>query len=179
LPAASGSFGGVGFVPALWSKLTFRQVAARRAAFYHGGMDIATAALIRKRAELAGEIEARAAELDQLRADLMHLDAAIRMMCPAAEPELIPPKKPSRKGCDWFGRQELPRLVLTSLRDAERPLSCVEIARTVMACKGLDPADSTALRRIEGMVKGALYRRQGRMVERVGNGRQVGWRITG
>ena len=72
--------------------------------------DIPTAALSRKRAVLAGEIQARAAALDQLRADLVHLDAAIRIMCPAAEPELIRPRKPSQ-GCDRFGRQELPRLV--------------------------------------------------------------------
>ena len=110
--------------------------------------------LSRKRAELAGEIEARASALDQLRADLAHLDAAIRIMCPEAEPELIQPKKPSRKGCDWFGRQELPRLVLGSLRGAEQPLSCIEIASAVMACKGLDAADHTALLRVAGMVKG-------------------------
>lgn len=143
-------------------------------------MDIATSALSRKRAELAGLIEARADELDQLRADLVHLDAAIRIMCPDAEPELIRPKRPSRKGCDWFGRQELPRLVLGSLRRAEQPLSCVEIARVVMASKGIDAGDHTALRRITGMVKGALYRREGRMVERVAVGqRRKGWRIIG
>ena len=43
----------------------------------------------------------------------MHLDAAIRIMCPDAEPELIRPKKP---GCDWFGRGELARAVLDVLR---------------------------------------------------------------
>ena len=69
------------------------------------GPDLAVAALSRKRAELAGEIIARAAALDQLRADLAHLDAAIRIMCPDAEPEPTRPRKPSRKGCDWFGRQ--------------------------------------------------------------------------
>ena len=67
-------------------------------------MDIATSALIRKRAELAGEVEALDARAAQLRADLVHLDAAIRIMCPDADPELIRPRKPSRKGCDWFER---------------------------------------------------------------------------
>jgi hypothetical protein len=116
--------------------------------------DIVTAALIRKRAELAAETDALSARCDQLRADLAHLDAASRIMCPAAEPELIRPRKPSRKGCDWFGRQELPRLILGSLsRGAEQPLPCVEIARAVMACKGLNPADHMALGRVAGMVK--------------------------
>ena len=62
-----------------------------------GAVSIATAALIRKRAVIAGEIEALDAKLGQLRADLVHLDAAIRIMCPDAEPELIRPRKPSRK----------------------------------------------------------------------------------
>ena len=134
--------------------------------------DLAVSALSRKRAELAGEIIAREAALDQLRADLAHLDAAIRIMCPDAEPELIRPRKPSRKGCDWFGRQELPRLILAGLRTAEQPLSAVELALIVMECKGL-PVDAVALRRVAGMVKGALHRRQGRTVERLGNGRDV------
>lgn len=130
--------------------------------------------LVRKRAELAGEAEALDARLAQLRADLLHLDAAIRIVCPDAEPELIRPKKPSRKGCDWFGRQELPRLVLGCMRDAEQPLSCEDIARAVMACKGMDASDRTTLRRIAGMVKGVLHRQQGRTVERDGSG----WRIA-
>jgi hypothetical protein len=139
--------------------------------------DFAISALTRKRAELAGAVEAIAAHLAQLRADLAHLDAAIRIMCPDAEPELIRPRKPSRKGCDWFGRQELPRLALETLRAAEQPLSCAELALIVMERKGL-PADAMALRRVAGMVKGALHRRQGRMVERVGNGRDVRWRVA-
>jgi hypothetical protein len=44
--------------------------------------DLALSALIRKRAELAAEAKATAAHLDQLRADLVHLDAAIRILCP-------------------------------------------------------------------------------------------------
>ena len=70
--------------------------------------DIATAALIRKRAELAGEIEARAAALGQLRAGLAHLDAATRIMCPVAEPELIRPRKPSRKAVTGLGDRSCP-----------------------------------------------------------------------
>ena len=97
--------------------------------------------LLAKRAEVAGEIEALGTRVARLQADLAHLDAAIRIMCPDAEPELIRPRKPSRRGCDWFGRQELPRLVLQSLRTAGQPLSCVQIARAVMTCKGLVVTD--------------------------------------
>src|SRR3954447_23952124 len=127
-------------------------------------------AIIGKRADIAGEVDVLASRLDQLRADLVHLDAAIRILCPDAEPELIRSRKPSRKGCDWFGRQELPRLVLERIREAEKPLSTVEIAREVMLCKGVVVDDAIALRRVAGMVKGVLHRQEGRTVGRVGSG---------
>ena len=60
--------------------------------------DIATAALIRKRAVMAGDTESPCAELGQLRADLAHLDAAIHIMCPDAEPELIRPQEAQPQG---------------------------------------------------------------------------------
>ena len=108
----------------------------------------------------------------------MHLDAVIRLLCPKAQPELIKPKRPSRKGCDWFGRGELGRLVLDVLRDAAEPLGSMAIARAVMERKGMVAADAVALRRVENMVDGALRRREGRMVERVANGRVLGWRLS-
>jgi hypothetical protein len=141
--------------------------------------DLAVAALVRKRAELAGEIEARLAEIDRLQGDLVHLDATIRIMCPDAEPELIKPKRPSRKGCDWFGRGELGRLVLDALRSASEPLGSMAIARAVMEYKGMVAADAVALRRVENMVDGALRRREGRLVDRIANGRTLEWRLSG
>ena len=68
-------------------------------------------------------------------------------MYPDAEPELIRPRKPSRKGCDWFGRQELPRLILAGLRAAGQPLSAAELALIVMERKGL-PVDAMTNTRI-------------------------------
>lgn len=120
----------------------------------------ATAALIRERADLAGEIEARAATLSQLRADLVHLDAAIRTMSPDADPEAIRPKKPSRNGCDWFGRGELAWMVLDMLREAQGVLGHAEIARAIMERKGLPVGDAVAVKRVAGMVKGAVHRRR-------------------
>ncbi len=112
------------------------------------------AALIRNRAELAGEIEAQDATLAQFRADLMHLDAAIRIMSPGTDPEAIRPKKPSRKGCDGFGRGELARMVLDVLREAQGPLAHAERARAIMERKWLPAGDAVAVKRVAGMVKG-------------------------
>ena len=61
------------------------------------GTSLALPGLARKGAELAGETIGREAALDQLRAELAHLDAAIRIMCPVAEPEPIRPKKPAAR----------------------------------------------------------------------------------
>jgi hypothetical protein len=140
--------------------------------------DLVVSALMRKRAELAGEIEARLVEVDRLRVDLAHLDAAIRIVCPEAQPEMIRPKRPSRRGCDWFGRGELGRLMLDVLRDAAEPLGSMAIARAVVERKSMVAADAVVLRRVENMVDGALRRREGRMVERVPNGRVLGWRLN-
>ena len=50
-------------------------------------------ALANKRAEIAGMIARAQQQLGQFRADLVHLDATIRLFAPAMEPETIPPKR--------------------------------------------------------------------------------------
>jgi len=135
--------------------------------------------LVAKHAELAGEIEALEARIDQLRADLIHLHAAILIMDPNADPAAIEPRRPNRRGCVWFGHGELGRLILDVLREAQgRPLTGAGVARRVMEPRGLDPADRVALRRVEGMVGPGLRRQEGRnTVERVANGRGLAWRV--
>ena len=62
--------------------------------------DLALSALIRKRAELAGEIEATSAQLAQMRANLVHLDAVLRLLDPDAVPAEIAPKRQVTR-CVW------------------------------------------------------------------------------
>ncbi|MCC2665239.1 MAG: uncharacterized protein K0S35_3161 [Geminicoccaceae bacterium] len=100
----------------------------------NGAASPALSALSRKCAELAGEAEHLARQLDRLRAELAHLDAAIRILCPEARPELIKPKVPGRRGCDWFGRGELGRMVLDTLREATAP--CMDVYGRSPLCKG-------------------------------------------
>jgi hypothetical protein len=141
--------------------------------------DIAVGALTRKRAELAGEVGTGLARIARQRADLAHLDAVIRILDPASDPEAIRPKVPRNNGCDWFGRGELFRMALEALRDAPEPLSAVDIARGVLARKGMEPGDIVALRRVKNMVDATLRRREGGLVERVVHGpRSAGWRVA-
>src|SRR3954447_17102210 len=131
-------------------------------------------ALIRKRAEQAAEGKASAACRDQLRADLVHPDASICILCS----ELAKPRVSGRGGCDRFGRGELRRMVLDFLRDAPDPMQVEAITRAIIAAKIL-LADAQGLRRVENMVKGALHRQDGLAVERMAYGpREVGWRIA-
>ena len=50
-------------------------------------------ALVNKRAEVTGIIARTELQLAQLRADLVHLDAAIRSFVPEIEPKAIPAKR--------------------------------------------------------------------------------------
>jgi hypothetical protein len=61
--------------------------------------------LVAKRAELAGEIRLAEERLDQLRADILHLDAAIRIIAPGYHTDAIVPKA-RRQRREWFGNGE-------------------------------------------------------------------------
>jgi hypothetical protein len=55
-------------------------------------------ALVSKRAEIAGQIEGLERQADQFRADLLHIDAAIRIFAPDYRPNEIRPKAKRKKG---------------------------------------------------------------------------------
>ena len=50
-------------------------------------------ALVNKRAEIAGMIARTEQQLGQFRADLVHLDAALRLFAPGLEPRRFRPRK--------------------------------------------------------------------------------------
>jgi len=54
-------------------------------------------ALVNKRAEIAGMIARAEQQLGQFRADLVHLDAAIRLFAPGMEPQTIPATRTRRE----------------------------------------------------------------------------------
>ena len=85
--------------------------------------------------------------------------AAIRITSPNTDPEAIRPNMPRRKGCDWFGRGELARMVFDVLREAQGAMGHAEIARAIMERKGLAVGDAVAAKRVAGMVNGAMHRR--------------------
>jgi hypothetical protein len=96
-------------------------------------------ALVSKRAEIAGLIARTEQQLGQFRADLVHLDATLRLFAPGLEPKTIPAKR-IRQADLWFEHGELPRRVLDALRRAGAPIHAPDVVRAVMIDKGLDPA---------------------------------------
>jgi hypothetical protein len=93
-------------------------------------------ALVNKRAEIAGMIARTEQQLGQSRADLVHLDATLRLFAPDLEPKTIPAKK-IRQADLWFEQGELSRRVLDALRRADEPIRAADLVRAVMIDKGL------------------------------------------
>jgi hypothetical protein len=112
-------------------------------------------ALVGKRAENAGLITRTEQRLGQFRADLVHLDATLRLFVPELEPKMIPAKR-IRQVDLWFEHGELPRRVLDALRRAREPIRAPDIVRAVMIDKGLDPADRPSFTRVQWNVRDML-----------------------
>lgn len=95
------------------------------------------AALYRKRAHLAGEIEALQRDIARKREYLERLDAVILLFEPTSSPEKIAAIRPLSRRNVFFHRNELTRLCLGALREIGKPAKAREIAVHAMAAKGV------------------------------------------
>jgi len=115
-------------------------------------------ALVNKRAEIAGMIARTEQQLGQFRADLVHLDATLRLFAPDLEPKTIPAKK-IRQADLWFEQGELSRRVLDALRRAGEPIRAPDLVRAVIIDKGLDPGGRPGFARVQWKIRDTLKRR--------------------
>lgn len=136
--------------------------------------------LARKRAELAGEIEATHKRLSQMIADLGNIDATLLLFDPAFEIEGIKPKA-FRPPSDWSSRGEMAKAVLGVLRRASEPLTCRDIAFQIMVERGVDTDDERLLNLMRARVATALrhQRNKGLAVSRPGPGHYNVWGLAG
>src|SRR4029077_1157697 len=104
-------------------------------------------ALVKRRAELVGEIEHSQLHTRKLLEDLDHLDATIRQFDPDYKVEEIKPKG-FRPPSDWAGRGEMSRVVLDVLRRTKEPLTTQDIAKEIMNARGLPVKDVKLLRKM-------------------------------
>src|SRR3954466_820113 len=134
--------------------------------------------LIAKRAEIAGMIVELEEELNQCRADLTHIDGALRLLSADIDPETISPRQRRYKRTHYFAYNELSRLCMDMLRLAGGPLTAEEITLRIMTAKGLDARDAR-LRATARVQIGAALTRLSRRQIAAPSGKVVGamWRL--
>lgn len=139
--------------------------------------------LKRKHAEILSIITGLEREIDQHRANLVHIDAALRLLVPDINLATIPVRQRPPKRSPYFARGEITRTCLEAFRDAEGDgwLSADEIAVGAMRRKSLDPEGDRRLRvdfvRRILQTLDSLERCHGRVVKS-GHGRGIRWRLA-
>jgi hypothetical protein len=117
--------------------------------------------LIRKRAELAGDLERHESSVRQLKIDLANLDATILLFDPNTDLGKIKPKPlPAHMGANKGG---VAHIVFGLLRTAERPCTVREVALHVMAERGMDTTNVRLMATMVARMASTLrhYRKRG------------------
>jgi hypothetical protein len=143
------------------------------------GYDHTIDGLLRKRAEMAGEVEALQAKLGALITDLSHIDSAIRVFRPDIDLADLPEKLAPAPFTGFRG--EIQRFLIDELRTANHPLSTFDLAERVMRKRGLDPNDRVVFKLIAKRTGYALakLRRGGRVTSaRTHRAAPLEWELT-
>jgi len=111
--------------------------------------------LIKRRAELAGDIEKAHECLRRMVQDLENLDATILQFEPDFRLEAIKPKA-FRPPKDWSNRGEMTRICLSILRQAAEPLTTRDVALQLLTERALNREDQRLLRLMTKRVGVAL-----------------------
>jgi len=135
--------------------------------------------LVKRRAEIAGELRAAHERVSKLVQDLAAIDAALAVVAPDMEVEAIRPKL-FRPPDDWASRGQMGRLVSSILRQARDPLTTREIAAQMILERGLDAGDRKLLPLMVRRVGAALrhQREKGLVVSSDGPGNYQLWEIV-
>ena len=136
-------------------------------------------ALVRKRAELAGDIERAHEALRQMILNLETIDATLRMFDPGYRVEAIKPKA-FRPPKDWANRGQMTRIILSVLRQAAEPMTSRDVAVQLLIERALDRDDQRLLRLMTKRVGVALrgQREKGAVHAEQGPGQYVLWQLV-
>ena len=136
-------------------------------------------ALVRKRGEIAAQVQTRQVEMRTLQVQLHHLDATIRIFSPDFDVAQIKPKRPPSRAQAAHG--EVIRTVFDTLREAEAPVRAREIAINMMLARGLDTSDEPLIVALTRRVRTCLREQRVRgKVEPVSSSEGAqGWRLAG
>jgi hypothetical protein len=141
--------------------------------------DYVLVGLTKRRAELAGKIEATHDDLRKMLEDLESLDATIIQFDPDFKVETIRPKA-FRPPKDWANRGQMSRVVLSILRQATEPMSSRDIALEMLVTRALDKSDQRLMRLMTKRVGVALriQRDNGLVEAEQGPGQFVLWKVS-
>ncbi len=134
--------------------------------------------LVKRRAQLAGDIEKAHECLRRMVLDLENLDATILQFEPDFKVEAIKPKA-FRPPKDWSNRGEMTRICLSILRLASEPLTCRDIALQLLTERALNREDQRLLRLMTKRVGVALrgQREKGVVQADQGPGQYMLWAL--
>ncbi len=135
--------------------------------------------LVKRRAQLAGDIENTHEALRKMVLDLESLDATIVQFDPDFQVETIKPKA-FRPPKDWSNRGQMSRIILSVLRQASEPLTTRDIALQLLVERALDKSDQRLLRLMTKRVGVALRGQRENGVVRAdqGPGQYMLWEIA-
>ncbi len=122
--------------------------------------DYVLTGLVKRRAEMAGEIEATHAKLKLLLEQLGSMDATITQFDPGYSLEGIRPKA-FRPPEDWSNYGQMARLVLSILRQAREPMTTKDLAVELLITRALDKDDRKLLALMVKRVGVSLQRQRG------------------
>lgn len=142
--------------------------------------DLVLAGLVKRRAQIAGEIDAAQSRTNQLHADLAALDLVIRQFDPGYPVDAIAAKRP-RGPATPPGGPDIGRTVLGILREAGGPLTVAAVTDRVLLLRGLDAASGAVRAAVEGSAGRALrhLRDKGTVRNPAKAGRSVLWELAG
>jgi hypothetical protein len=132
--------------------------------------------LIRKRAEVAGELEAAQQRVRQLIIDIDNVDTTIRLFAPDIDLEEIRPKPLPPRHAAFKG--EISRAIMDALRGTGEALTTKDITLRVMA-RDLNAADPRLPRTVQKRVGAALrhMRPSGRVRSERSKGGSCVWKL--
>ena len=133
-------------------------------------------ALIKKRAEIDGDLRQTAKRRADLRADRDTIDAAIRVFDPSRVPHQIKPhlRRPKPR---LFRHGECSRAILGMLRTASEPMTVRQIADKLVDDYHLDVAQPGDREALTARVRGVLSRHAGKALVREQRGADVVWGV--
>jgi hypothetical protein len=132
--------------------------------------------LVRLHGDLGGQIHANRKEAKRLADAMKHVEAVIRLFDPAYDVRRIAVRRRQRLN-KWFKRGKMFPAALDALRANPMPMTVRELARVVLINQGEPEPDLKTLRTMEGGMRACLANKEGKTVERVGEGMPAKWRL--